>query len=37
MARILKNDRFQKGEDVAAGNYATANEAVRAIKRDLFP
>ena len=36
MARILKNDRFQKGEDVIASNYATAREAIKAIKQELF-
>lgn len=37
MARILKNDKFQEGEDVIACNYASAREAIREIKRNLFP
>lgn len=36
MARILKNDKFQKGEDVIACSYANAREAIKEIKKDLF-
>ena len=36
MARILKRDRLQKGEDVIAGRYDNAREAIKGIKEDLF-
>ena len=36
MARILKTDRFQEGEDIIAGRYDNAREAIKGIKEDLF-
>lgn len=34
--KILKTDRFQKGEDVIACKYNSAREAIKGIHRDLF-
>lgn len=36
MARILKKDKFQKGENVIACRYDSAREAIKGIKEDLF-
>lgn len=36
MARILKRDKFQKGENVIARRYDNAREAINGIKEDLF-
>jgi len=36
MVRILKTDRYQKGEDEIAETYGSADEAVRAIRGKLF-
>ena len=36
MARILKHDKFQEGENVIACRYDNAREAIRELKKDLF-
>jgi hypothetical protein len=36
MARILKEDRYQKGQDDIACTYKSAKEAIREMKKDLF-
>ena len=35
-ARILKTDRFQKGENVLGCEYVSAREAIKKIHHDLF-
>ena len=36
MSKILKRDKFQKGENVIACRYDNAREAIKGIKEDLF-
>ena len=33
MVKILSKDRYQKGEDVAAGEFKNAKEAIKGIKK----
>ena len=36
MTKILNRDVYQKGEDVPAGEYKNAKEAIKGIKKMLF-
>ena len=36
MVKILKTDKFQKGENVIACKYKSAKEAIREIHKSLF-
>ncbi len=36
MVKILKIDKFQKGEDVIACKYKNAREAIKEIHKSLF-
>ena len=36
MTKILNRDVYQKGEDVIAGQYKNAKEAIKSITKELF-